>query len=290
MDSSLTIRAAFQMAASFLRKHEVDSSNFEAEWMLRRLLGVDRTRFFMIWNNPIGSNEYEQLIKWLERRVQNEPLQYIFGDQMFFGREFKVTPAVLIPRPETELLVETVIEEAKGIWGELPLHVVDIGTGSGCIAITLALECPHWHVTAIDLSPQALEVAHFNARKHSVDSRVHFKQGEYLLPLIQSAASLDILVSNPPYIPSEVVPTLEKQVSQYEPHLALDGGADGLQPYRILTNQIEQLPERPQLIAFEIGSDQGTEVAEMVRRVAKDVLVKPDFAGHDRIVIGRMPK
>ncbi|SFI67033.1 peptide chain release factor N(5)-glutamine methyltransferase [Thermoflavimicrobium dichotomicum] len=288
MNTGKSIRVAYQMAASFLHKHGIESPEFEAEWLLRRILGVDRTQFFMIWDQLITPEQEIKLQQWLNRRAHGEPLQYIFGDQEFYGRLFTVTPAVLIPRPETELLVEAVIQEAIQKWELETLHVVDVGTGSGCIAITLAKECPHWRFTAIDISQEALQVARINAKKHAAVRHIRFVHGEYLSPMLQEGVTFDILVSNPPYIPSSHIQFLEKQVSEYEPKLALDGGEDGLEPYRVLTRQVAMLPVKPRLIAFEIGHDQGEAVAQLVENLGAQVQIRKDWAGHDRIVLGKM--
>jgi release factor glutamine methyltransferase len=292
MQGERTIREAYLWASSFLQHHDISSYEFEAEWMLRRLLDVDRARFFMIWNEPLVHEAQLRLREWLKRRSQGEPLQYIFGDQEFYGRLFQVNPSVLIPRPETELLVEKVMQEAEMIWGDQPIHVVDVGTGSGAIAVTLACEKPNWSVTAIDISAEALQVARTNARLHGVEEKIRWIHGEYLNPLLEEKAPIQILVSNPPYIPTDVIPTLEKQVALYEPHLALDGGVDGLTPYRVLTWQFAQWSHTPRLACFEIGTEQGEAVANLVKAMADDVDVSVDldWSGHQRIVIGRVKK
>jgi release factor glutamine methyltransferase len=237
MNRSRTIREAYQRASSFLRTAGVASPEFEAEWMLKRLLKVDRSRFFLLLPEPWPDSLNASLEDWLGRRASGEPLQYIIGDQEFYGRTFQVNPSVLIPRPETEVLVETIMVESEPFLGNGPLRVVDVGTGSGAIAVTLALEKPHWKLTAMDLSEEALKTAKANATRYGVANRVTWLHGSYLDPLLPTKPPIDILVSNPPYIPSEVVDTLEKQVKEFEPRLALDGGEDGLEPYRVLTRQ-----------------------------------------------------
>lgn len=292
MNRMHTIREAYQWASSFLQVHGFESHQFEAELILRRALQVDRARFFAILNDPWPTEIEPKVRAWLQKRSQGEPLQYIFGDQEFYGRLFKVNPSVLIPRPETELLVETVLQEAERVWGNRALHVVDVGTGSGAIAVTLAAERPHWQITAVDISGEALNVAKENASLYGVEKQIEWMEGEYLTPLLAKKAPLDILVSNPPYIPSAVVPTLEKQVSQYEPHLALDGGADGLEPYRILTRQLAEWDQQTRLVCFEIGETQGEDVAALVQKISDrvEVEVRTDLAGRDRIVVGWIEK
>jgi release factor glutamine methyltransferase len=287
MNTSMSVREAFQWASSFLRAAGVDSPEFEAELLLRRLIGVDRARFFLVLPEPWKREWTGPLKNWLNRRAAGEPLQYIVGDQEFYGRVFKVNRSVLIPRPETEVLVETVLEEAERHLGKSALHVVDVGTGSGAIAVTLALEKPKWHVTAIDLSEEALASAKENARFYGVEEKIDWIHGSFLTPLLSDLPPLDVLVSNPPYIPSDVIQTLEKQVRAFEPRLALDGGEDGLEPYRVLTEQIGKWTGK-RLVCFEIGADQGSEVAGLVEEIpgVTRVEVKQDLAGRDRVVVG----
>jgi release factor glutamine methyltransferase len=285
-----TIQEAYLRASSFLRDHGIRSHQWEAEWMLCHLLKVDRARFFMIWSQELKTEEEWHLQQWLQRRGQGEPIQYILGCQEFYGRIFQVNPAVLIPRPETERLVEKVIQEAKTLWQDQPVDVVDVGTGSGVIAITLACEKPHWKITATDISTEALQVARSNAKLHGVEEKIRWIHDSYLHRLRTENASVQILVSNPPYIPTEIIPTLEWQVTRYEPHLALDGGEDGLEPYRILTKQVAQWSNALRLICLEVGADQGKAVAQLVKEMVDDVDVSiyPDFAGLDRIVVGKV--
>jgi release factor glutamine methyltransferase len=290
MQAKRTIREVYGGASSFLQERGILSHQWEAEWLLRRLLGVDRARFFMIWHEEMKEENEWRLQTWLQRRGQGEPLQYILGDQVFYGRLFQVNSAVLIPRPETELLVERVIQEADIIWQDQPLDVVDVGTGSGVIAITLACEKPHWQVIAVDISAEALQVARTNARLHGVEKKIRWIHDSYLNSFQKEKRPVQILVSNPPYIPTAVVPTLEKQVARYEPHLALDGGVDGLEPYRILTRQCAAWPHAPRLLCFEVGTGQAEQVAQLIKQIASEVTVSvyPDLTGCDRVVVGRV--
>lgn len=279
-----TIREAYRQASSFLQHHNINDPLFEAEWMLRELLGVDRATFFLLWDKPLTAEQQATWQQWLARRAAHEPLQYIFGHAAFYGRMFAVTPAVLIPRPETELLVEHVLTKAAQLWDNEPLRVVDIGTGSGCIPITLQLERPSWSVTAVDISDEALAIAQKNAEEHGVANNIHFVQGSYMTPV--SGQAFDIIVSNPPYIPSQTVLHLDREVQEYEPHLALDGGNDGLQPYRDMISQINALPRQgKRLVAFEIGDEQGQAVASLLHGNNVEVEILLDMNGRDRYVI-----
>ncbi|WP_124728504.1 peptide chain release factor N(5)-glutamine methyltransferase [Staphylospora marina] len=284
-----TVREAWLRASSFLREHRVASAEWEAEVMIRELTGRDRTRFFSGLSDPLPPETASRLEEWLRRRTQGEPLQYLLGHQDFFGRTFRVTPDVLIPRPETEILVETVIRDLKDVSGQ-PIHFVDAGTGSGAIAVTLALEFPEARVTAVDVSEAALAVARENARMHGVENRIHWVCGDFLKPLANRGISADVLVSNPPYIPTGDIGGLQPEVRDHEPRLALDGGTDGLGPYRVMAAELSRWPGRPDRLFFEIGHDQGTAVRQILKEAFPDaeVHVLPDLAGKDRIVKARL--
>jgi release factor glutamine methyltransferase len=282
-----TIREAWGKASSFLKANGIEDALFETEWMLRELLEVDRASFFLMWDKHLTEEQMVKYENWIKRRASHEPLQYIFGKTEFYGRPFRVTPHVLIPRPETELLVEYVLLLADDVFGSKPINLVDVGTGSGCIPITLQLERMDWSITTIDLSTDAITIAKQNAAYHKVADKVIFQQGSYLEPVQQE--SVQIIVSNPPYIPSEVVLHLDDEVKKYEPHLALDGGRDGLTPYREIAKQIAKLPSiSKRLIAFEIGDEQGKEVAHLVKQIpdCSWIEVRQDMNNRDRYVVG----
>lgn len=259
---------------------------FVAELLLRHALGWERSRLLLHWNEPMpreGRVEFQQLI---ERKAAGEPAQYMIGEQEFYGRPFTVNPAVLIPRPETELLVEEIIRLGSRM-GE-SLHAVDIGTGSGAIAVTLAAACPGWRVTATDLSPQALAVARDNARRNGVDGRIRFAEGDLLSPFLASGETIDILVSNPPYIPTADIEELQPEVRDHEPRSALDGGPDGLDLYRRLVAGAASLPGGvPQLVGLEVGIGQAGAVRDMLEAAGcwDSFRIVPDLAGIERHVL-----
>lgn len=284
MNSCTSIREAFVWASSFLYSHGNESPEFEAEVLLRSLLNMNRTEFYMQWNRPFSADIQVRFEEWIQRRIQGEPIQYILGNQEFYGRSFRVTPSVLIPRPETELLVEGILEEGKRLFPNERVSVAEVGTGSGCIAISIALEAPNWLITSVDLSSDALEVANINASSYGVLERVRLLQGNLLLPFTDKD-QYEIFVSNPPYIASQEVDELEVQVREYEPRLALDGGEDGLEPYRQICRELGSW-ERLQLIAFEIGADQGKAVYDLVTQIPGVVRaeVRQDYARRDRMV------
>lgn len=288
------------MRATLLLKAEaVEEPRNNAELLLMHVLGINRAMLLRDGSEPFPAGKIEEWERLVRRKAMGEPVQYMIGEQWFYDRPFAVSPAVLIPRPETELLVEAVIEEADRLWpsasGEVPT-VVDVGTGSGAIAVTLASQRHAWRVCASDLSPEALAVARTNAARHEAADRIIFVQGDLLVPFLprhdQGTAShvgirIDVLVSNPPYIPAADMLDLQREVRDFEPHLALDGGADGLVPYRRMLEQLTLLTQMPRIVAFELGIGQPRIVAELMRSMNAwdDIRIISDYAGIERHVI-----
>jgi len=284
-----TIREALLWASSFLTLAGSKDPRFEAELLLRHVLQMDRTAFLASLPDAIGREAVQRLKGLCERRAGQEPIQYMLGEQNFYGRDFEVGPGVLIPRPETEILVEEVLRCTGQLWpAEAPLDVADIGTGSGAISLTLACERPDWRVTTVDLSPDAITIAKRNAERLGAAERVRFLQGDLVQPLIQAKVKLDVLVSNPPYIPSQVVNELDAEVKDYEPRLALDGGDDGLVCYRRMCDVLPDLLKPTALVAFEVGIHQSRDVERLLlaTQVIHRTVIVPDLAGIERVVIG----
>ena len=198
------------------------------------------------------------------RRAANEPIQYITGEQEFYGLSLRVTPAVLIPRPETELLVETVLAEVKRAGVKSALRILDVGTGSGAIAIALAHNLPSARITAVDLSGAALEIAASNAARHGLTEQIHFIESDLLEELPPDGLPFDVIVSNPPYVPAADRASLHPQVRDYEPGVALFAGADGLDIYRRLIPQARAALRPNGLLALEIGHGQKEAVTALL--------------------------
>ncbi len=275
-------------ASSFLQEAGSRDPRFEAELLLRHVLHMDRTAFLVSLPEPMPREALRQLRQLCERRAMQEPLQYMIGQQAFYGREFEVGPGVLIPRPETEILVEHVLRYADRLWpADTVLTAADIGTGSGAIALTLACERPHWQIAAVDLSLDAIAIARQNASRFGVEDRVQFLMGDLTRPLLDAGVRLDILVSNPPYIPSGDIAGLDAEVRDYEPRLALDGGADGLDCYRRLCADLPALLAPNALVAFEVGIHQSRDVARLLEETGEvdAVVIVPDLAGIERVVL-----
>ncbi|MCI3921431.1 peptide chain release factor N(5)-glutamine methyltransferase [Paenibacillus sp. TRM 82003] len=336
----------------------MEEHSASAELLLMHVLGVTRTRLLTLWSDPMDEEAFTELWALLQRRAAGEPVQYIMGETYFYGLPFRVTKAVLIPRPETELLVERVAALARELWpagggeagrdrggtavgraggecaggeradsedeggecsgsedegrecagsedeggecsgsedegreraGRAPL-IVDVGTGSGAIAVSLASQPLAWRVAASDISEEALEVARANASANGVGERVEFLRGDLLEPAIQAfgGEAIDAVVSNPPYIRSADMDGLQREVRDFEPHLALDGGADGLDPYRRMLAQMAEHRVRPRLVGFECGMGQAQELAALLRETGwwPEVSIVEDYARIERHVIG----
>jgi len=293
-DAVKTIREAFVEASSFLNRHGVEEAALSGEMLLQHLLGWSRSKLLLNWRDPFPEDLELEWQKLLGRRATGEPVQYIIGEEGFYGLTFKVTRAVLIPRPETEILVQEIVFRGKRLFSSLdgtgsaikPL-LADIGTGSGAIPVTAVSQCPEWTAVAVDISPAALAIAKENAERNAVAERVRFLEGDLLEPLIREGIGPDILVSNPPYIPSRDLHDLQREVRDYEPHLALDGGKDGLIFYRRLVDGLERLTKRPRLVGFEVGMGQARDVAAMLKEAGgyRTVDIVKDLAGIERHVL-----
>ncbi|MCM3700959.1 peptide chain release factor N(5)-glutamine methyltransferase [Paenibacillus macerans] len=284
LSGAISIWEARKEASSFLAAAGVQEPESNAELLLRHVLGVSGAAYLGALRDPFPADKRDAWEEVVRRKAAGEPAQYIIGEQEFYGLTFQVTPAVLIPRPETELLVERIAAEGEALWPGGAPRAADIGTGSGAIAAALAHLRPSWRIAASDISPDALAVAQDNVRRLGLT--VEFKQGNLLEPF--AGEPLDIVVSNPPYIPAGDIPHLQPEVRDYEPRGALDGGPDGLAPYRAMMAQLALLPRPPRLIGFELGLGQAAAVADLLRAAGhwREIVTIPDLAGIDRHVIG----
>jgi len=260
-----TIAQAIAEGAARLQASQVDEERRTAGVLLSHALGIDRTQLLTRSEEEIARSDYEEYLQLVERRAAGEPLQYITGHQEFYGLDFMVTPAVLIPRPETEFLVERVITITNGFPKEVSPLIVDIGTGSGCIAITLAVNLLRARVIATDISGAALEVARANARRHRVGDRIQFIEGDALEPLARLGleGAVDILASNPPYVEEATSKLVQREVREWEPHTSLFAGADGLDFYRRLLLDAPRYLKPGGYLVCEIGYGQLDAILEL---------------------------
>ncbi|MEK3646615.1 peptide chain release factor N(5)-glutamine methyltransferase [Aeribacillus composti] len=274
---------ALKWASSFLKQAGRDEN--AGELLLLHHMKKSRASLLADLRMDIDKQVWEIFQQDVQKHAQGMPVQYIIGCEQFYGRPFKVNEHVLIPRPETEELVQGVLLHSERLFSEREqIDVVDIGTGSGAIAVTLALEDKKMRVSATDISEKALAVAKENSEK--LCANVHFYQGDLLNPIINAKQKADVVVSNPPYIPDEEIMELSTVVKDWEPTLALSGGADGLLYYRKIVEQLPDVIRYPGLIAFEIGHGQGKDVKSMLenRFPKAEVQIEYDMNGKERKV------
>ena len=282
-----TIAQAIAEGSARLGASHVDEARRTAGVLLCHALGIDRTHLLTRSDEQIIDSDYESYLQLVERRAAGEPVQYITGHQEFFGLDFNVTNEVLIPRPETEFLVERVIALAIEFPGEPNPLIADIGTGSGCIAISLATRLPHARLIATDISAAALEVARANASRHGVSDRIQFVQGDALEPLarLDVEGAVDVLVSNPPYVEEATSELIQREVREWEPHTALFAGADGLDFYRRLLPDAPRYLKPGGFVVLEIGYSQLDSIAAMIAGSSLELVdATPDLQGIPRAV------
>ncbi|MEG0370704.1 MAG: peptide chain release factor N(5)-glutamine methyltransferase [Clostridium sp.] len=271
-------------AAEYLS--ESSSPMLDAQLLMCHVLDVDRSYLFMNREIEINEYTYNKYIQLIEQRKNGKPLQYITGDQEFMGLPFKVEEGVLIPRCDTETLVEKVIECLRD--KQSPL-IADVGCGSGAISVSIASFIKDAKVFALDIMDIPLRITAENAKLNNVDNRVEVKKSDMLLALEGRVNEFDLIVSNPPYIRSDVISELMVEVKDHEPISALDGGDDGLIFYRNITNQALPLLKKGGILAYEIGHDQGVDVSDIMTKCGyRDVAIIKDLAGLDRVVIGKV--
>lgn len=268
-----------------LTRAGIAEARFDSELLLRHALGCSRERLYAHLNDAVSPEVAGHFFQLLERRRGRVPIQHILGAQEFYGLTFRVTPAVLIPRPETEGVVEEALAELARC--ERP-RLADVGCGSGCLAVALAKSLAESVVLAIDASPAALAVARENARRHGVGEGISFLVGDLLSPLFEAPGELDAVVSNPPYIPDSEIETLAPEVSEHEPRLALAGGPDGLAVIARLVPQCARALASGGVMVMEIGQGQEAPVSGLVAEAGLELLrVAPDLAGIPRVVVAR---
>ncbi len=318
----MTVLEAIQRSADFLAKKGVESPRLQVELLLADLLRLPRMQLYLNFDRPLTTGEADTLRERVQRRGRREPLQHIIGSTSFCGLELAVNAHVLTPRPETELLAELGWQFLNSLaassksgaltnrdekplpalhhpspspggegrsegeqFSNQTLNALDFGTGSGCLAITLTVKCPAARVLALDVSPDALAVARQNAARHHVDSRLQLllSDGFAALPPV---AQFDLIISNPPYIPSAEIDTLEPEVRDHDPRLALDGGADGLGFYQRLACEAATFLNPGGRIMLEFGDGQEASVQNLFE-LQKWIVeaVKPDYSGRKRILV-----
>ncbi|MFY8216237.1 MAG: peptide chain release factor N(5)-glutamine methyltransferase [Chthoniobacterales bacterium] len=277
----MTVLDVIVSATGYLEKQGVENPRLNAEHLLAHTLGLKRLQLYMEFDRPLSDSERAPLRELVKSRAAGVPLQHLMGTAAFFGRDFLCDSRALIPRPETEQLVEIVLKEFKN--DPSPI-VLDVGTGSGVIALTVALERPDATVHATDISPAALALAAENATRHGLADRVIFHQADLLPPDFRTA---DCIIANLPYIPQGEIAGLSREV-RHDPVLALDGGADGLDLVRRLAADAETNVQSAFLIALEIGHDQAAGVCDLLAsHNFRDIRSLRDYQGVERFVLAK---
>ncbi|RIW36145.1 peptide chain release factor N(5)-glutamine methyltransferase [Bacillus salacetis] len=278
-----TVFEALKWASSFLIENKRDEN--AGELLMKHLLKMDRSQLLANQRLVLKDQEKLEFVRGITDHIQGTPIQHIIGSEEFYGRQFLVNGDVLIPRPETEELVYHTLEKIRVHFGAAErLELADIGTGSGAIAVSLKAEKPELSVCAVDISGEALDVARQNAEV--LGAEVVFIEGDLLEPLISRGMKVDVLVSNPPYIPLGDLPSLSEVVKDHEPHSALFGGESGLEFYQRFMEELPLVMKDRFLVGFEIGAGQGEAVAGMLRGAFPDTHTEiiPDINGKDRMV------
>lgn len=282
----MNLRSAITAATRVLDR--VDARR-DAETLLLHLLGQNRAWLLAHPEAPLSADQLSAFDRLVARRATGEPLQYIVGHQEFYGLDLDVTPAVLIPRPETELLVEAVLSWARGLpKSTAPMRLLDVGTGSGAIALAIAAHLPHAAITATDLSTAALAVAQRNTTRLGYAARLTFLESDLLAALPSPAHPFDAIVSNPPYVPQPDAATLQREVRDFEPHAALFAGPDGLDIYRRLIPQAHAALRPGGLLALEFGFGQHPQLATLLHGWP-NLRFRDDLAGIPRIALAIRP-
>lgn len=282
-----TILELIRWTEERLRKEGVPAPRLDAEVLLAAALGKDRVWLYTHFDQPLDKPELACFREFVRRRLKREPVAYITGSREFWSLSFKVTPDVLIPRPETEILVS----EALKILRRRPaegLRIWEIGTGSGAVTVALAREFPGLSILATDLSEKALAVARENAERHGVLEAIQFRRGDLFIPLTKEDR-FSMILTNPPYIPGDQFPSLPPEVRNHEPHLALDGGRDGLDFYRRALPRVDRYLDPGGWFLAEIGAGEEDRVLALAREnpALEEMSFVPDLAGIKRVFKAR---
>ena len=284
MVNNYSIAEVLKEASRILKAAGVPEARREAGSLLSFVLGKDRTFLISHAEDPVDDDSFGSLREFVERRAAGEPLQYITGVQDFYGREFRVTPDVLIPRPETELLVEAAIE----VCSNNDVFICDVGTGSGCIAITLLCEMTNARAVAVDKSAAALDIAKINAAQQAVIDRAAFVVSDCFDALDPHEHQFDLIVSNPPYVSAAALSGLQREVRDHEPLVALSPGPDGLSVIRRLLSEAPAYLKPNGHLLMEIGFDQGEAIKDLVDEAVWSLVeIRPDLQCIPRIVVLR---
>ncbi len=282
----LTVLESIRLSTEYLKNKGIESPRINAELLLSDILKCKRLDLYLKFEQPLKEDEIKIYREFIKRRGKFEPLQYITGSVEFYGFEFKVNKSVLIPRPETEILVETIINSVEK---DESINILDIGTGSGNIAISIAKNLPNSIISAIDSSKEALETAKVNARLNSVEKKINFINDSIMNGYNYNAEKYDLVVSNPPYISIEEFQNLAPELKLYEPCTALTDNSDGLSFFRIISERSGSILKENGKLFFEIGKDQYKQVEEiLLENKFRNIRVKKDYLNIERVIYGEL--
>ncbi len=285
-ENPLSIRGALLWGAQVLCHAGLENHRLDAEVLLRQVLNMEKEQLYVNGDAPISAGQEAMFRDLLLRRSRREPVAYITGHKEFWSLDFFVTPAVLVPRPETELLVEVALQYVTQLASGSPLKVLDVGAGCGAISVCLAKEQAAMEIVAVDISALALDVARVNAGRHGVVDRIRFLAGDLFAPVEPLPETFDLIVSNPPYIRTGELSMLAPEIREWEPTIALDGGPDGLDTYRRMIEEGHSYLTTGGSIVLEIGANMASAVADLFSRSGcyGPASVYQDYAGKDRVI------
>lgn len=285
-DKIWTIGRILKWTEQYFKDKGIESPRLDAEVLLAHVLEKQRIYLYVHFDEPLQPGELAAYREMIKKRVLRVPVAQILGEKEFMGLTFKVTADTLVPRPDTEILVQAAVDRLRGMAGEEPLRFADIGTGSGAICLSVLHYLAGTVADTVDISPAARAVAEENAASLGLADRVTFHTGDLLQPL--SGISFVAILSNPPYIPEADIATLAPEVRLKEPHTALSGGQDGLDFYRRLANEAPAMLVPGGFTAFEVGIHQAGDVADLLKAnpLIDRTEILPDYAGIDRVVVG----
>ncbi|MBF0107513.1 MAG: peptide chain release factor N(5)-glutamine methyltransferase [Deltaproteobacteria bacterium] len=285
------IKKLLNWSIDYLKDREFETPRLDAEILLAYSLGIRRLDLYLQFERPLQSQELSLYKTLIKRRVNHEPVAYIVGKKEFWSRDFFVTPDVLIPRPDTEILIEVILKNFRENKSEI--SGFEMGLGSGALAITLLSEMPLLKMTAVEISPKAVEIAHRNAAYHGISGRLNLIAEDFLKysrDNPNNGSAFDFVCTNPPYCKSSCLSTLPRSVKDYEPVSALDGGENGLKYYPEIITFAKRHLKPGGLLVTEIGEDQGAAVIKLFKDYGFDnTYIKRDYNGLDRVVGGNQP-
>jgi release factor glutamine methyltransferase len=285
-----TIIKLLKWTTSYFESHDIDGPRIEAEILLAHALQLQKIDLYVQYDRPLSGNELSRFKDLIKRRINREPVAYILGSKEFWSMDFMVTKDVLIPRPDTEFLVEAAInllpKDSPSIPILTPMRILELGTGSGAVVLALASMRPYHLFFASDRAAAAVKLARQNAKHHGFEGSVSFICADWFGPFKDKMPVFDMIVSNPPYVPSQVIGKLQPEIVRYEPISAIDGSEDGLLCLRHIINNAHIYLQSKGHLLLELGHDQRNDVQNIVDQCAKyeNVVFTKDYSGHDRVV------